>query len=195
MAGIEAYPLAWPEGWKRTRIRSGARFKQSFTGARDFLFAELHRMEATNCILSTNLQLRRDGLPLANQRNPEDAGAAVYFSYKKRGMVFACDRYARIEHNIYAIALTIEALRGIERWGASDMMERAFTGFTALPASTQTRSWRFVLGLPDFGDVTRQMVEEHFRARIRFCHPDTGGSHEAMIELNSAREQGQREAR
>jgi hypothetical protein len=195
MTGVEAYPLTWPTGWKRTNYRTGSKFKTSFTRARDLVFDELRRMGATKPILSTNLTLRRDGLPLANQRNPSDPGVAVYFQYKPSGapynaqpktMVLACDSYLKIEENIYAIAKTIEALRGIERWGASDMMERAFTGFAALSSSSE-RHWRVVLGIADSSTLTAQVIDEHFRVRAPYCHPDTGGSHEAMTELNRAR--------
>jgi hypothetical protein len=72
------------------------------------------------------VQLRQDGLPYANRRAPSDTGAAVYFSYKGRQMCFACDKWQDVYDNIYAISKTIEALRGIERWGAGDMVEQAF---------------------------------------------------------------------
>lgn len=48
-------------------------------------------------------------------------------------MCFACEKWQDVYGNIYAIGKTIEALRGIERWGTGDMVEQAFTGFVALP--------------------------------------------------------------
>ena len=47
-----------------------------------------------------------------------------------------------------AIAKTIEALRGINRWGTGDMMEAAFKGFSALPAPDTNKPWREVLDTP-----------------------------------------------
>ncbi len=38
--------------------------------------------------------------------------------------------------NIQAIRKTIEAMRGLERWGVSDMLQRTFSGFKALPDQT-----------------------------------------------------------
>jgi len=144
-SAAEAYPLYWPEGWKRTEYRRGSAFKiAAFGKARDLLLAEIRRMGGSNIVLSTNISLRNDGLPYAGQRNPYDPGVAVYFLHKKRQMSFACDAYRKVEENAYAIAKTIEALRGIERWGASDMMERAFSGFKALSAAT-SRAWWDVL--------------------------------------------------
>jgi hypothetical protein len=182
----EAFPLHWPEGWPRTKTPQRSRFDATMADARDGLFAEIHRMGGSYPVLSSNLELRRDGLPYAVQREPNDAGVAVYFMRKGKQMVFACDRWDRARDNMRAIAKTIEAMRGIERWGASDMMERAFSAFIALPAGG-TRSWREVLGiLPDV-QVTKDVVETFYRQRAKKAHPDTGGSTEAMAELNAAR--------
>lgn len=92
---VEAYPLYWPEGWKRTPSfsRAQSRFKTGFAVSRDFLIAEIKRLGGTQVILSTNVRLRGDGLPYASEREPEDSGAAIYFTYKKNPMCFACDRY------------------------------------------------------------------------------------------------------
>lgn len=136
---------------------------------------------------SVDLELRRDGLPYANQREPTDKGVAVYFEWKGQPRVFACDRWDRIKDNIRAQEKTIEAIRGIERWGASDMLERAFTGFTALPAPGAKRSWREVLGFDRTSNPDREGIELAFRSKAKRAHPDAGGSTEAMAELNAAR--------
>jgi hypothetical protein len=182
----EAYPLTWPDGWKRVSYRTRSRFEVSgFGKARDFLLAEIRRMGGTGVILSTNIPLRNDGLPYANSREPNDPGVAVYFRYGKREMCFACDAYVTVRENAYAIAKSIEALRGIERWGASDMMERAFRGFAALAATSQEDWWDVLDCRPDAGADT---INAQYRARARGAHPDAGGSHEAMSRLNQARD-------
>lgn len=187
---IEAYPLCWPDSWKRTppARRIASRFKSTFAAARDGLLKEIGRLRAgtyhrDDPILSSDLLLRLDGLPLAKQREPEDSGVAVYFQYKKKMMVFACDKYLKTWENMVAIRNTIEAIRGIERWGASEMMERAFTGFVAIPDS----SWPNVLGVPrTAGD------EEVKLAYRRLCsqhHPDRGGSVDEFNKVQHAYEQ------
>jgi len=153
----EAYPLQWPTGRKRTeyRRREAGKFDVSFARARDNIVHEIHLLTGgrygpeAHLVISTNVALRRDGLPLASQRQPDDPGVAIYFTYKKREMSFACDRWLKIEHNMQAIAKTIEALRGIDRWGTGDMLEAAFTGFLALPAPTgvSEQHWSIVLGV------------------------------------------------
>lgn len=182
----EAYPLAWPAGVPRTTSRRQSAFGAKTIGAATaFLMGEIRRMGGTLPVLSTNLALRNDGLPYANQRQPEDTGVAVYFMRRGRQMVFACDQWTKVEHNIHAIGKTIEALRGIERWGSSDLMERAFTGFEALPAPEQ---WWQVLGLSE--RAGRDEIGAAYRTKARSAHPDQGGSDAAMARLNAARDQG-----
>jgi hypothetical protein len=97
-----------------------------------------------------------------------------------------------IEDNVRAIALTIEALRGIERWGASDMMERAFMGFTALPANS-TRSWREVFGFSGTDSIRLDEVNDRFRKLALERHSDQGGSDDQMCQLLQARDDARRE--
>ncbi len=46
----------------------------------------------------------------------------------------ACDKWDRIEHNIWASYLSIEAIRGLDRWGGSEFLDGLFSGFKALPS-------------------------------------------------------------
>lgn len=188
---IEAYPLYWPLGWPRTPAQeiSKSRFDGRPDKVQKELIAEIERLGGRNLVISTNIKLRADGLPYVGRRDPYDNGVAVYFDRKGEGMCFACDRYWHIWENMRAIQKTIEALRGIERWGASDMMERAFSGFTALPAPGGSRSWRDVLQLG--GSPTLDMAKVAYRTLSLQRHPDRGGSHDAMTELNRAWEEAQ----
>lgn len=169
---IEAYPLHWPEGWPRTKAPAHSRFHP--TNGRhavaQALLAEIRRLGGGQVVISTNVRLRNDGLPYSGDRPPEDKGVAVYFNLKGRQMVFACDKWAKLEDNLRSIHKTIEALRGIERWGASDMMERAFSGFTALPDHTH-RTWRQVLGVPAGAGLDECRAAR--AALMKQYHPDT----------------------
>lgn len=178
----EAYPLHWPEGKPRTSYRERSKFKvSSFAVVRDNLFAELKRLGAQYVVLSTNIELRQDGLPYANRRAVSDPGVAVYFQYKKKAMCFSCDRWEKIEDNMQAVHHTIEALRGIARWGTGDMMEAAFSGFVALEAP-RGREWWDVLECKR--DSSLSVINENFRRLANDHHPDKGGTHERMAELN-----------
>lgn len=134
-------------------------------------------------VLSTNLETRLDGLPYANAKEPADPGVAVYFERGGKQMVFACDKWDRVKDNIRAICKTIEAMRGIERWGASDMLERALSAFEALPPPMSP--WA-ILDLPEGADA--EAVRRAFRRKASAAHPDHGGSNAAMAELVAARD-------
>lgn len=191
----EAYPLQWPIGRQRTHrlSREPARFDVSFARARDNVTREVQLLVGRYArdpmvVISTDIPLRRDGLPLANQRTPDDVGVAVYFIHKKRQMCFACDRWQKVEHNMQAIAKTIEALRGIARWGTGDMLESAFTGFIALPS---LEKWWQVLGI-ELSEATPEKIESAYRRLAMQNHPDRGGNEEAMSRINIARDEGLR---
>lgn len=181
----EAYPLHWPSGWPRTKHPELSRFQTSFARARDGLIEELDRLGVANVIISTNIPLRRDGLPYASRKTPDDRGVAVYFKLDGHDQCIPCDKWVWIEDNLHAIELTVAALRGLERWGAKDIVNAAFRGFKALPETTALeRSWYAVLDVQP--SATAADIQQAYKRLARERHPDTGGSHEAFIELQSA---------
>ena len=189
----EAYPLHWPAGWPRAKFREYTRFKTGFTKARDNTLHQIRLMGGKDVIISSNIALRNDGLPYANQKQPDDAGIAVYFKYKKNPMCFACDRWNTTQANLHAIGKSIEALRGIERWGASDMMERAFTGFQSLPGPNDIGMphWRQVIDY-DGADVSE--ADKLFKVEMQKAHPDKpDGDANLFTQLTAAREQMKQE--
>lgn len=196
------YPLHWPDGQERTpkheRIRAH-RYSVSEARALDDLLHELELMDAREVIVSTNIKLRLDGLPYSNQRTPEDPGVAVYWKTRSGlDVCIACDQYVSMRDNYRAVGLSIAALRAIERAGATQILERAYRGFSALPASTITpapRKWWTVLGFEDTSGMGCSKTEVHARylELVRERHPDKGGTHEGMVELNRAWEDFLRE--
>lgn len=185
----EAYPLHWPAGWPRTAKPERSRFETTDHEATKQLVWELERMGARHIVISTNIELRRDGLPYANRRVPEDCGVAVYFLRRGKQMTFACDRWDRVRDNMRAITKTIDAMRGIERWGASDMMERAFSAFEALPppGSAVVASCWDILGLEPGAD--QAAIKAAWRKRMKTAHPDQGGTREEFEQVQRAYEQ------
>ncbi|KQX18376.1 MULTISPECIES: DnaJ domain-containing protein [unclassified Sphingomonas] len=180
----QAYPLHWPAGWPRARSRRDAAFKVTPVQAKLEMMDELSRLGAREVIVSTDQPLNRDGSPSMTRRWG-DPGVAVYFKRKGKPVVLACDQFYQLHDNMRAIGKTIEAMRGIERWGASDMLDRAFTGFEALPAPEQ---WWQVLGLT--ADADLEAIELAYRRLAPSFHPDRGGSDAAMARLNAARDAG-----
>jgi hypothetical protein len=192
---MNKHPLDWPVGWKRTdpRDRSQARYGVSGGRARDDLLLELSRMGADHVVLSTNVPLRRDGLPYANAHEPDDPGVAVYWTGKDGAPhVIACDTWRTVRENMRAIGLTISALRMIRRAGATEIEARAYLGFAALPANAgQSRPWREVLGADDAKSADD--VRRVYRRAAAEAHPDKGGDREVWEEINQAFENALRE--
>lgn len=204
---ITASPLTWPHGWKRTKIKLSSQFRTkrsngcgsdniTIAKAVSFVLAELHRMGTPDykVIISTDLQLRQDGLPYSKQKIPDDVGASVWWKDGDNQRVIALDKYNRIADNIYAIGKTIEAMRGIERWGSGEILERTFTGFNALPDpdSAAQPHWRTVLSYEgnDIGEA-----ETHYKKRRSEAHSDKGGSDAEFHLVQQAWEQAQAELR
>lgn len=88
-----------------------------------------------------------------------------------------------------AIAATLEAMRAIERHGGAEILDRAFTGFTALPSPEQ---WFQVLAVAAV--ATREEIEEAYRREAMKHHPDRGGDSAQMARINQARVEGLQQA-
>ena len=187
----QAYPLQWPTGWPRTRKPQRSRFDTTLAVARDCLLDELRRLGAGDVVISTDIRTRNDGLPYANAREPVDRGVAVYFTRHGRQQCIPCDRWDRVQDNLQAVRKTIEALRGLDRWGARQIVDAAFTGFVALPESLPD-DWRSVLGVPPECKSLSE-VRDRYRRRRREYHPDHGGDPEMFHAVQKAWEQAQQE--
>lgn len=169
--------LQWPAGWLRTpeqRKSYGSRFTYEgrevpYHIAYALLQGELSKLGATR----VNISVDSDGT---------DNGVAVYFNLKGESRVMACDRYKTQSANIRSLGLAISAMRQLERHGGGALADRAFAGFTALPAP---RSCWEILGIEPESDTTT--IERAFRTKALTNHPDRGGSDKAMAELNAAR--------
>jgi hypothetical protein len=196
MHGVAEYPLYWPLQYPRCATRRSALFKVDFASARTSLIHELEKLHARDVLLSTNIPIRRDRLPMVPDKEPEDTGVAVYFTRlvggRERPFALACDQFTKVRWNLRAIQATLEALRTIERNGTTTMMEQAFSGFAQLPPKSDDRPWREVLGISP-GPCTAEKLTKRYREIAADEHPDRGGSHERMARVNAAYEQGKRE--
>lgn len=137
----------------------------------DALQHELKMLKATDCILSTNVRRNLSGVPISNAAQPADVGAAVYFKMDGKAVALPCDKWNRVECNVYAIAKHIEALRGQERWGVGNV-EQAFRGYMALPSLGESggdNPWQ-ILGVSI--NVTEEQLKEAYRLLVKKFHPD-----------------------
>lgn len=189
------YPLAWPVGWKRTQRPERSRFANvSISSESREIVHQLSMMGAQQVIVSSNMKYRLDGLPYSNQGYLEDVGVAVYFKLNGSEQCIPCDKWSSLGDNLRAINKTVEALRGIERWGAKEMVDAAFRGFKALPTSFEMgaparehRDWWVVLGV-DRQDSALD-VKAAYRDLLKLHHPDAGGDTTDFKEIQQAYEE------
>lgn len=212
---IQAYPLQWPAGWPRkqphqrtvAKFRKGAGGWVGAEGERRYQSAQrvslsegIRRVKRElrafgvpehSIVISSDLQLRIDGQPYAAQATSKlDPGIAVYWQEGKRRRCIAIDRYDRLADNLAAIAATLDAMRAIERHGGAEILDRAFTGFIALPAPEQ---WFTILGVS--ANATREQIDTAYRRLAATHHPDRGGDGREMARINAARDEGLERAR
>lgn len=183
---IRSYPLYWPESWPRTEPgkKKRAKFKdRSVTVGRREIETQIKLFGGKELIISTNLELRNDGLPRSGQRQPQDVGVSIFFTRNKQEMALACDLYMTVEDNLWALCRTLDALRQIERDGSPALINRAFKGFAALPDPEQ-RDWWDVLSVPK--TATDGEIRAAYISLAKKYHPDAGGDAAVFDQVQKA---------
>lgn len=182
-----AYPLHWPMGLPRTKSRSPSRFKTSVSQAINNVMTELRRFgndsgkRIENVIVSSNVTL--------TEQRPVDSGVACYFRWDGIDACIAVDRYQRVEENLQAISLVIEAERTKLRHGGLNIVRAAFRGYAALPPpigpdGSLPRPWWDVLGVPHGAPLAA--AEARYRELVKTAHPDRGGDPAKFNEITDA---------
>jgi hypothetical protein len=192
MAEYTAYPLSWPLSWKRNKTPQRSRFgtfynKPSVAKGRDAVIHEVFVMgcPSYNVVISSNLPLKRDGLPYSNQKEPTDTGVAVFFRIDGKPTVLACDKWNTVGDNLWAIARHVEALRGQDRWGVGSLAQ-AFAGYVALNEKTEATCWEI---LEIASNATEPQIMDAYRRKARETHPDKeGGSSELFSAVVRAKD-------
>ncbi len=186
---IESYPLCWPEGYPRAADPVQSRFgggysQKGFTlrKARKRLNHEIDLLGGEEIIISTNMRTRQDGGVFSNAKEPSDSGIAVYFKLDGQSVVLSCDRWHTVKENTHAIALSVSAMRGLDRWGVSEILKRVFTGFAALPAPND--NWWEILNIDR--EANTKEIRGAYRQLIKTAHPDVGGTADFATKLNDA---------
>lgn len=188
----EAYPLQWPIGRERTpedNRKYGNLNKMPSGRIRSLLFDELRKMGVSDFVISSNVAVRRDGLPYSGQKAPDDTGVVLYFTRKDKDIAISCDAWHTVDANLRAIGLTVEAIRGMERWGTEEMVDRAFTGFAALPENSivtpyTSRLWYEVLEVSP--TASTEIIRAAYRQKLLKTHPDHGGDPQQFAEVQKA---------
>src|SRR3546814_17727292 len=94
--------------------------------------AQLAAFGAKYPLISSNVELRRYGLPRSDRVEPTDPGVAVYFSKGGRPYSLACETFRRAADNRAAITGPIDANPRQRRYGVATA-EESPRGFGPLP--------------------------------------------------------------
>lgn len=174
---IEAFPLQWPLGFERSKVKEYSNFKCTLAQARDGVLYELEKLGATNYRISSNVPVKRDGQMYGSMKAIDgDNGIAVYFTWKGKQRVLACDAYYSLWENLRAIEKSLDAMRGLGRWKVSNILDAAFTGFKTLAESN---------------DLGFEVTKENYKALVKKYHPDNPdtGDIEMFLKIQEAYKQ------
>jgi len=190
-------PLAPERGPTPGAERKGGSFRTTYATTLRDLEYEAERLGATLVVIQVDADerwIRQDGMLYA--RAVVDSPAVrVSFESRHGPLSYATDRYLNWVDNLRAIALSLQALRAVDRYGVSSSGQQ-YRGWLAIEAAPSTMSrveaadylcrWA---GLGSQVDMLRGGgVMAAYRVAAKRLHPDLGGSEDAMARLNIARD-------
>lgn len=111
-----------------------SQFSMRWSGITQLLERELRMLGARNVVLEMDVretQIRIDGRVRADAR-PETPAVRLAFGSRHGPLQYATDEFWDWQDNVYAIALSLEALRRVDRYGVSRRGEQ-YQGWKALP--------------------------------------------------------------
>ncbi len=119
---------------------------------------------------------------------PSTPGVEVAFVAIAGPMLFRADLYRHWQDNVRAVALTLRALRAINRYGASSSGEQ-YTGYLVIAATRapmdMDTALLFIWLMSGLARDSVPLTTAIARAK-RNCHPDGSGSHVAWLDLQEA---------
>lgn len=202
-------PLVWtgpctPDDQRKSRWT----FRAGWADTVDRLDYEILHLNGSACVLEADFReqdLRMDGMLRANARQPEFPGVKISFNTPRMGRLeYATDTHELWQHNVRAIALSLEALRAVDRYGTTSGRQQ-YTGFKAIgsgatpmpgPMSKQDAAQFIATHADPLGGGRQTIVAQllagnlngAYRRAAQRLHPDAaGGSTELFQRLQEAR--------
>lgn len=195
----------WPR--EETNPRSSSPFKASYSATLELLDRELRMLQAENVVLmvdATERDCRIDGQLRVNAYLPTPR-VILAFDSQHGPLKYACDAFLHWQQNLRAIALGLEALRRVERYGIATRGEQ-YTGWKAIgsgiamgAAMTRKEAVTIMQDLTaldgviqyaddDLDDRGRAgaFLEDAWRNGSKQHHPDNGGDGEKFFLLSRA---------
>jgi hypothetical protein len=196
---LRFHPLTdWPAATTPSYKRRGAgTFRASFSDTLDKLEHELGLLKARDIVVSVALSpadIRNDGWPRSTAKPPRHPGVILSFVSKHGPLRYLTDSHELWQHNLRAIALGLEALRAVDRYGITERGEQ-YVGWKAIPQSTGDRgdaarvlgsvlglSIEAVSGVTAGSEAARSL----YRSALKAAHPDHDGSRELLEQVQEA---------
>ncbi len=193
----------WPGELLRADKRQRSRFDTPWGKTLEKLEREIRHLGGRNVILQMALReqdIRIDGGIRANAR-PDHPGVIMTFDSRQHGaMSYHTDLYDRWDDNVRAIALALEALRMVDRYGVNKAGTQ-YAGYKRLAAASETNgrkrigtveeAAKFIEG--HFPALTADQIlgssplfETAYKQAARILHPDSGGDEGEWIDLQEA---------
>jgi hypothetical protein len=194
--------VAWPGDLTPWAARRVAPFRSSYATTLLLLQRELDLLGARAAVLQlaiTENDLRNtDGMPRAGAK-PKHPGVVVTFVSKHGPLQYATDEFTSWQDNLRAIALGLEALRKVQRYGITHSGEQ-YTGFRALEAPSGLTiddaartlaaftddEMKFEDLLTEVGARGPEWTRAAYRTAAKRRYPDVGGSHSDWLRLEQA---------
>lgn len=185
-------PLRWPPGYQRTAKRRTAPFHAGETTILKDLERAVAKLDLKDVDISTNRRVRIDGgISQSSGDNVADPGIVLRCKRKGDEIVIAIDKFNDFWGNLRAIGLYLEYMARLESYEMTEMADRAFVGYKALPPSITTplphRDWWIVLGVPQ--DANALEVKQAYRELLKLHHDDAGGNNAEFNEVRRAFEE------
>lgn len=186
--------IAW-QG-EETPRRRRSQFSAGFTSTMEVLDRELRQLSAQNVVIQIDVMeddIRLDGWPRSSVR-PDHPGVALSFESKYGPLRYSCDRFDRWQDNLRAIALGLEALRKVDRYGITKSGEQ-YTGWRQLTAGSSLTSRDQAVEL--IGDLSNlalgpnwfdsdELTRKAYRQALKYAHPDGGGDSDLFAAVQDA---------
>jgi hypothetical protein len=155
-------------------------FKSRWTQTIALLERELRAVGADGVVIQVDARerdFRLDG-DLRADAKPDSARIIISFESKYGPLRYFCDRFWDWRDNVRAIALGLEALRKVDRYGITNKGEQ-YTGWKALPVGGTSL------------EQAREFVSEwgggSIPEMLKRTHPDHGGTPELLRRALEAR--------
>lgn len=188
----------WPGERTPPAKQVKSQFSATIGATQKELQAELAHLGAKNVIIQLGCdpsQIKNDGFPRSDAR--ATPGVIVTFDLPDgTTLSYPCDTFKNWDCNLRAIALSLKALRTVDRYGVTKKNEQ-YQGFRLPPAGGTTTSMTVQaaaavlvrMGGGDAADVIKhaQVAREIYRLAVRAAHPDAGGSTTDFQTLQAAK--------